>query len=1032
MRKYTIVFIITGFFAVLSAQTNVWEDLAVSQINTEKTHATYIPFNSLSEIESGKQSGMVKSLNGNWKFKYIKNPDLTPDGFFNVNYSDKNWNKISVPGNWQLQGDYDPPFFSNIKYPFAPNPPFVPKDYNPTGLYRTTFTIPEDWKDNEVFIHFAGVQSSMTLWINGKQVGYHEDGMLPAEFNISRYLKKGNNVLAVKVLNWSDGSYLEDQDFWRLSGIYRDVFLFSTPQTYIRDFSVFSDLDSNYQDAQLNVNIDIANLSNKKNEGIQAKVKLKDGFGNIVLDVKSDLYLINSKSEITVLFKENIINPLKWTAETPDLYSLSIEVFNRKGESLQAVSQKIGFRKVEIKDGLFLINGKPIKITGVNRHEFDPYNGRHVSRNSMIEDIILMKQNNINAVRTSHYPNHPDFYSLCDEYGLYVMDEANIESHGLWEKEYYIGELPEWEKVIVERNENMVKRDKNHCSIIIWSMGNESGWGKNFDSAYNSIKRIDPEKRPIHYESQNPTYAKVLSHYDIISNMYPSLEYIVEQFNKDLNRPMIICEYAHAMGNGLGNLRKYWNLFYDYPRMQGGFIWDWVDQGLRSKDKNGKEYWNVVNYSDGANVNDGLINPDRVPQPEIIEAKKIFQKFNVKNIDINNGVVSISNDNFFISSNGIILKWKLLENGNQISQGVIENLDLKPQTKKPFKIKFQKDLIKYGNEYHINFEFVTQKDFKGIERNYKIASEQIPFDYVPNAKTPNELTGFEKLKVNDSDILTIEGSNFSISFDKKIGYIKNLTHNQKSVIDGLLKPCFWRVPTDNDEGGRGFSFASNWRKAGLNNYKTIQEDFKLFNLSEDKEILVTVTNKIQFIIGSISQKIDYKVYANGKINIHTTFIVDDKLPPLARIGFETTLPKEFNEIEWFGNGPLSSYFDRKEASFAGIYTGTVNDQHFPYVMPQENGNKTDTRWLKVKSNTGNTLFVTGNPTFNFNIQNYSDNSLNESKTTHTLKRGEKTYLHIDLNQMGLGGDDSWSPRVHKEFLLNNRVYQYSFDLFVTE
>ena len=1029
---YSFILLFTfGLSFILKAQSPIWEDLSVTRINTEMAHTTYVPYNSLSEIESGIKTDRVKSLNGQWKFKYLKNPGLVPSGFCNINYSEANWDNTQIPGNWQLQGNYDPPVFTNIKYPFEPNPPYVPKEYNPTGLYRTTFIVPENWNANEVFLHFAGVQSAMYLWINGKQVGYHEDGMLPAEFNITDYLTKGNNVLAVEVLNWSDGSYLEDQDFWRFSGIYRDVFLFSTPRTHIRDFSVYSELDDNYRDAKLNVNIQVANLNNKKAEGIKAKIQLKDAGGKILVSGVSKLFQVDKQSEIVISFCEKVNNPLKWSAETPDLYTLDIELIDANGKSLQAVTQKTGFRKVELKDGHLLLNGKAIKIKGVNRHEFDMYNGRYVTRASMLQDIVLMKQHNINAVRTSHYPNHTDFYDLCDEYGLYVMDEANIESHGLWGKKYYTGELPEWEKAIVERNMNMVERDKNHSSIIFWSMGNESGLGKNFDVAYRAIKELDPEKRPVHYESQNPAYAKVLSHYDIMSNMYPSLEYLVEQFNKDQDRPMIICEYAHAMGNGLGNFRKYWNLFYDYSRMQGGFIWDWVDQGLRSKDKNGKEYWNIVNYSDGANVNDGLINPDRVAQPEILEVKKIFQNYNVHNIDINNGMVAVSNENYFVSSNDVNLTWQLLENGKPVSNGTIENLSLAPQSKKPVKINFPQDLIKRGNEYHLNFIFITREASKGVEKNHQIASEQIAFDYKPDASLPVDLTNTGTLEVTNANRLKISGTSFTVSFDKKTGYINSLIHKNKTILESSLRPCFWRVPTDNDEGGVSGSFATNWRKAGLNNYTVTLEDMNIVKIST-KELFVSVKNKLQFSTGNIKQTTQYRIYANGEIEVSTSFQVDEQLPSLARVGMETSLPNDFNQIEWFGNGPFNSYDDRKESAFAGVYSGKVEDQHFPFVMPQENGNKTDVRWLKINSTTGNSLRITGDPTFNFNIQDYSDVSLNESKTTHTLIRGEKTYLHIDLKQMGLGGDDSWSPRVHKEFLVKNKVYQYSFTLSLAD
>lgn len=483
-----------------------WENPEINSVNAEPAHASYIPYRSVAEVERG-ESSMVHSLNGKWKFKYISGIEASPTAFYSVDYDDSSWNYINVPGNWQLQGEYDPPIFTNVKYPFEPNPPYVPKDSNPIGLYRRNFVVPTDWKDEEIFLHFAGVQSAMYVWLNGEKVGYHEDGMLPAEFNISKYLQKGENQLTVQVLNWSDGSYLEDLDYWRLSGIYRDVFLFALPKVHIRDFSIFSNLDTEYKDAELNAIVSIKNETSEFVKDGCLRISLKETSGKLIWTRKF-LFSVASGEEQEISFSEKVSSPLKWTAETPELYRLDIELSPKHGSVQQVIHQKVGFRKVEIKDGHLLLNGQPVKIKGVNRHEFDPYTGRYITRETMERDIKLMKLFNINAVRTSHYPNHPDWYDLCDEYGLYVMDEANVESHGLWAKGFYVGERDEWESAIVERNVNMVKRDKNHPSIIFWSMGNESGWGKNFDKAYEEIKRCDPEKRPVHYEAKKSCLCK--------------------------------------------------------------------------------------------------------------------------------------------------------------------------------------------------------------------------------------------------------------------------------------------------------------------------------------------------------------------------------------------------------------------------------------------------------------------------------------------------------------------------------------------
>lgn len=1009
-----------------TAQVNDWENLSVTQINTEKAHATYVPFDQLKWEDNGlQQSPLVQFLNGTWKFRYYRNPSLVPADFYRSNNA-SGWDNIQVPGNWQLQSDkYDPPVFTNIKYPFEPNPPFVPKEYNPTAVYKRSFSVPAAWNGREIFVHFAGVQSAMYLFINGQKVGYSEDAMLPAEFNITRYLKKGNNEITVQVFNWSDGSYLEDQDFWRLSGIYRDVYLFATPATRMRDFSVYAELDNAYKNAQLNVKVDVQNLNPAKNENYYLQYTLKDPSGKTVATEKSPVFSVAKGGEKTISMQSQIENPLKWTAETPNLYQIGIELMSEKGASVQAFVTNTGFRKVEIKEGLLLVNGKVIVIKGVNRHEFDPYTGRTVTRESMIEDILLMKTHNINAVRTSHYPNQPLWYSLCDEYGLYVMDEANVESHGLWEKGIYTGELPEWKQAIVERNVDMVARDKNHPSIIFWSMGNESGWGANFDAAYKAMKELDPEKRPVHYESKNPAYAPVSSRYDIISDMYSSMEKLEYLFNDDKTRPVIICEYAHTMGNGLGNFRKYWDLYNEFDRFQGGFTWDWVDQALRSKDKNGREYWNIINHSDGSNVNDGLINPDRTAQPEMHEMKKVYQYFNVKNIDINTGIISISNENFFTDASDVYLKWSLLENGKSIASGVINNLDIAPQEKQLLKIDFDRNLVKHGNEYFMNISFHLKNATKWAEKDFEVAAEQLSFD-INHFATPKTNAGNVPpltVTAGSGNTVEVKGNNFSVVFDKKIGGMTSLMYNGRQMLAEPMLPYLWRVPTDNDEGGGDRSYAARWRKAGLDKPTVKAVEITGTKIGDNR---AEITIKAKVTGAGIAYEAVYTIDGNGVIDVKNTFSVPENIPPLARVGVRMALPSDFNEIEWYGKGPFESYDDRKESAFVGLYSGKVADQHFDHVMPQENGNKTDVRWLSVKSSKNGTVKFSGAPTFNFNIQNYSDEALNESKTTHTLKRGDKTWLHIDYKQMGLGGDDSWSPRVHKEFLLNNPVYVYSF------
>ncbi len=1004
-----------------------WENPAITKINCEPARSTFIPHSNTTSASSftDEKSSYFKSLNGNWKFFWVKSPLEVPKDFFLPEYNSNNWDNIYVPGNWQLQGNYDPPIMTNIKYPFPADSPKVPKDLNATGLFKTSFSIPDSWKGKQVFLHFAGAQSTLEVWINGKKTGYHQDGMTPAEFNITPYLQKGENTLSAQVINWSDGSYLEDQDYWRLSGIYRDVFLFCAPEVRIRDFQVKTDLDNECQDAMFNLKIKLENNSNGNKKGYKFKVTLSESAGKMIFSEEINSKPISASNETVLNFEQKVINPLKWTAETPNLYILEMQLLDEKGAVQEVICQKIGFRRIEIRNGQLLVNNKAIEIKGTNRHEFDMYSGRYVTRESMIRDIVLMKQHNINAVRTSHYPNAPEWYSLCDEYGLYVMDEANMESHGLWENKIYLTENPEWERAIVERGTAMVERDKNHPSIIFWSMGNESGWGKNFDSMYKAIKQIDPT-RPIHYESKNPAYANVLSRYDIISTMYPSIENILELMNQDASRPVIICEYAHSMGNSLGNFRKYWDAFYKYPRLQGGFTWDWVDQGLRSKDKNGLEYWNIVNYIDGANADDGMVNPDRLPQPEINEAKKVLQNINVKPVNLANGIIRIVNGQFFKNTDDIQLEWSLIENGKVIQSGIVDQLNIAPQDSAELIFPYEKQLVESGEEYFLNFSFRLKNTTIWAEKGFEIASEQLSFPVKMVVSEELNLASFAPLQLlQEGKEILVSGTDFTLTFDKVAGSLRSINSRGRNLISGAIAPCFWRVPTDNDEGGKTNSYAQRWRNAGIDAPQMIPLEMKA-ELIQPRVAKVTVKNKIQLKTGAMDYLATYFIYSSGDIQVKNLFTTEDDLPPLARVGLQFMLPSTYTNFTWYGNGPHESYADRKESAYTGLYSGKISDQHFPYVMPQENGNKSDVRWAFLSANDGTGLLIASDSLLNVNVQDYSPDALNKSKLTHQLIRGENVYLNIDLKQMGLGGDDSWSPRVHPEYLLKEKKYEYSF------
>jgi beta-galactosidase len=1010
----------------IKAQLPDWENPAVFRVNNEPHHATLLPYPDKASALSFEKSAspFYKSLNGNWKFLWVKNPNEVPKDFHLPAFDVASWDNIEVPGNWQLQGKYDPPIFTNIKHPFKADPPRVPQDYNPTGLYRTTFTVPAAWKDHTVFLHFAGVQSAGLVWVNGRKVGYNEDAMAPAEYNIAQYLKSGENTLAVEVLNWSDGSYLEDQDFWRLGGIYRDVYLYAVPKVHIRDYQIITDLDTDCRDALLKIKVKLKNYSAIKESYVTVDVTLTDAQSKIILSKPLLIKNIASKEEQTLFFEQTVLNPLKWTAETPNLYCLTLEVKDKSGNVMEVIPQKIGFRKVEIKNSLLLVNGKPVKIKGTNRHEFDPYKGRVVDRETMVKDILLMKQNNFNAVRTCHYPDVPEWYDLCDEYGLYVMDEANIESHELWaDRQIYLAEDSTWKNAWIDQGVSMVERDKNHPSVICWSMGNETGWGSNFDAMYQAMKTVDPT-RPIHYESKNPAYANVLSRYDIISCMYPSVNEILRLMNLDSTRPVIICEYAHTMGNSLGNFKKYWDAFYRYPRLQGGFTWDWVDQGLRSKDENGKEYWNIVNYIDGANANDGIVNPDRIPQPEINEAKKIMQNIDVKAIDLYKGQIKILNRYFFRDLSDIVMHWEITGNGIPIQSGNVSELNVAPQDSVTISLPVDFSVVGAGKRYYLNVGFILKNDCPWAFKGFEIAKEQIA---IPSGaiKDENSVPAGKTLVTQTGNGYTFKHNDIVAEISAATGVLTSLKYKEQALITQPVMPCFWRVPTDNDEGGGDRSFASRWRKAGLDAFSIKAQDIQMDSVNG--RVQMNVNAILSFKEGSMQLHTRYIFNDKGKLKMEYDLELLNDFPPLARVGVEFALPSEYNHIQWLGRGPYESYEDRKESAHVGLYEGAVADQHFPHVMPQENGNKTDVVWMNI-SGSGGGIRIEADSLLNMNVQDYSQNALNDSKKSHELTRGDATCVHVDFRQMGLGGDDSWSPRVHPEYQLTEKRYSFGFTI----
>ncbi|GAB3541100.1 beta-galactosidase, LacZ type [Spirosoma fluminis] len=1026
-----------------------WEDPQIISRNTEKPHATLVPFPTEQQALSApdwRTSPYVKLLNGIWKFRWAKHPSQVPADFYLPTLNDKTWDDLPVPSNWQVVGaregrPYDRPIFTNIKHPFPATPPRITSDTNAVGLYRLAFTVPGNFQDREVFLHFAGVQSTCRVFLNGEFVGYHEDGMTPAEFRITDKLKPNGNLLAVEVINWSDGSYLEDQDFWRISGIFRDVFLYATPKTYLRDFYVVTDLDDQYRNATLKITANVRNLAPSGQQApYTLKITLYDPKKTIVFsEVVTSASATDAGQEAILRLRKDVKSPALWSAESPALYSVTAQLIGADGQVSEAVAQRVGFREMVITEGQLLVNGRPVTYKGVNRHEFDPNTGRVISRESMIQDIKLMKQHNINAVRTSHYPNVTDWYDLCDEYGLYVIDEANIESHELWNKGQTPATKPEWRDAFVARGRAMVERDKNHPSIVIWSLGNETDMGQNFRDMADIMRLIDPT-RPIHYEGRRPYTGTSLSSFDIISTMYPSVDDMIKLMEKDPSRPVIVCEYAHAMGNSVGNLKDYWVAIDKYPRLQGGFIWDWVDQGLRLRNKAGKEYTAHINYIDGANAGDGLVNPDRTPQPEINEVKLVYQYVKLTTpTALSAGTpvkLNVRNTYDFQTLEPFRMEWSLVRNGEVVQQGGENNLVAKPgQTQVvTLPVKFP-EVIEPNSEYYLTVSIRLKQATSWAPAAHEVASGQFPVR-VTSPTLP--VMGMNRIPVvkatTSSTNVTVRGKDFALVFDKATGSLSQWIVRGKNLLAKGLQPSIWRVPTDNDEGGGNRSFAARWRRAGLDTVKARPIDLKV----EPSPHLVRITclNELVGDGGRIQQQTDYIVYGTGDVQVSTTYTPSGTLPPLARVGMQFQMPATVKTLKWYGRGPFESYADRKDAAKVGLYEGQIADQYFPYTMAQENGNKTDVRWAELTDASGVGLLImsdqsTDGSLLNLNARDYTDEALLRVRQpdTQELEGGTVTVVNVDMAQMGLGGDDSWTPRVHAEYQLPaTKPYRYSFRL----
>jgi beta-galactosidase len=1021
-----------------------WENPEIFKLNREAPHASLISFpDENSALNTKKEDSQAYlSLNGTWKFNWVKSPDERAHWFFKDDYDISDWDEIEVPSNWQMKG-YDIPIYVNIPYPHKKDPPLIPHEWNPVGSYKRSFKIPSDWKDKEVFLHFGAVSSAFYVWVNEQLVGYSEDSKLPAEFNITKFLKKGKNSLAVEVYRWCDGSYLEDQDFWRLSGIQRDVFLHARPKTYVNDFFAVADLTNNYNDGQLRLDVTLRNKDRNLSE-VTLDASLYEGTQKLFTESqKAGL----SDSVSVVSFAKDIPGVKKWSAEKPNLYSLVITLKEKNGSVLESVSAKIGFRKVEIVNSQLLVNGVAINIKGTNMHEHHDVNGHVVDEATIMKDIAVMKSHNINAVRTSHYPQQELWYEMCDKYGLYLVDEANIESHGIgYDKDTTIADKPEWEGSHLDRMQRMVERDKNYPSVIIWSMGNEAGDGHNFLNGYKWIKGRDATRLVQYERAEHQTNAPE-RHTDIWCPMYSKIEEI-EAYAKDKknDRPLIMTEYAHAMGNSTGNLQDYWDVIEKYPILQGGFIWDWVDQGLLQTDETGEKYWTYGgDYgeegipSDGNFCLNGLVWPDRTPKPGLSEVKKVYQYIGFEPVNLKEGIVRIRNKYDFTNLSEFNFEWEVFSDGNVLESGKLSFPDLKPASDTVINLSWKKPETLYGTEYFLNIRAIRTDEWNTVPEDHVYATAQFRLPYeVSGVAVKN--TGLNILQTNTTDsTLEVNGKDMKLVFDLVRGQLASFNYKGNELIKKGPEPDFWRPPTDNDYGYNMDKKLGVWRKAGG---RTKVTKANISQPGMDK-VVVTFTYDIndpedRKIAGYATS---YTVYGTADVIVKNQFSgLSDMVPEIPRMGMQLQLPVEYANLKWFGRGPHDNYADRKTSADVGLYESTVADQYVPYIRPQENGYKTETRWLTLTDDDETGMLVTGDPLICFSALNYVHDDFEspgklstyrkDAKTanTHTIdvKPHDFVNLNVDLGQMGVGGDDSWGAPIHPEYRLLDKRYEYSF------
>jgi beta-galactosidase len=1010
-----------------------WENQQVLQRNREAPHASLMPFPSIEEAQAAKgreDSPFYLSLAGDWAFHWAPDPDHRPAGFQAPGFDAGGWETIPVPSNWQLRG-YGVPLYTNVTYPFQKDPPRVtsepPADYtsfaqrDPVGSYRRTFTVPEGWRGRKIFLTFDGVDSAFYVWINGREVGYSQGSRTPAEFLVSPYLVPGENLLAVEVYRYSDGSYLEDQDFWRLSGIFRDVYLSARGELLIRDYRVRTHLDASYRDATLEVVARIRNLG--RTAAGEVELQLRNPRGELVIAPSQGRFEAPAGAEAAASFLVHVPDPETWSAETPDLYQLLLVLRDASETVVEVIPGAVGFREVEIRGGQLLVNGKAVLLKGVNRHEHDPVTGHAVTRESVLGDIVLMKRHNINAVRTSHYPNLPAFYDLCDRYGLYVIDEANVETHDFGtNRQNRLANDPSWKMAHLDRVQRMVERDKNHPSVIIWSLGNESGDGPNLEAGHDWIHRNDPT-RPVHYEGSS-SEAGLGTASDFNSYMYARIWDFEKLIARAPQKPFILCEYDHAMGNSVGNLQDYWDAFARFPQAQGGFIWDFVDQGIWAKGPGGErflayggDFGDVPN--DGNFCLNGLVGADRRPNPSLYEVKKVYESVAVEPVDLSRGQLRIHNRFFFTNLDRFAAQWQVTEDGHLLQQGSLGRLGVAPSSSTEVRVPFGPITPKPGSEYLLLVSFVLAEATPWAEPGHEIAWSQMVLPEKAAAEEgPSRPAGHVRAKATP-EAIELEASGIRLLIDRRTGDLLRYGLDGHDLLAAPLRPNTWRVPNDNQYRNGFEDRYALWREA-VSQRRVVSVDLEA---SDSQAARVIARSELP--AGQADYTLTYTFRADGRLELQVELVPRGELQALPRLGHRLAVPAAVNEVTWYGRGPQETYWDRKTGAKIALFHGPVEGLAFAYARPQQNGNRTDIRWVSLADPAGYGLRFVGAPVLEFTARPYTMEDLAKATHAYQLPRRAQNEVLVDFRQMGIGGDDSWGARVHDEYTIPARPYSYT-------